>query len=74
MDKDRKQFYRFPSDFMKGIFLNVHLFDNPENDDHPEFINYEMKHDLFHRTYDRISRIEYAHLKEGEEWFKLKGI
>jgi hypothetical protein len=69
-----EKFNRFPADFMKDIFIQVHLFDNPERDEHPDFINYEMKHDLFHRAFDRISKIEYAYLNQDEEWFKLKKI
>jgi hypothetical protein len=59
---------------MKGVNIELHLFDNPERDEHTDFVNYEMKHDLFHRAYDRISRIEIANLAKDEGWFKLEMI
>lgn len=52
----------------------MHLFDNPEREEHSKFVNFEMKHDLFHQAYDRISRIEHSCLGDTEDWFRLKSI
>ena len=53
-DKQSKQHARFPADFMKDVFILLHLFDTPERDIHQDFVNYEMKHDLFREAYDGV--------------------
>lgn len=54
MNKDEKEHDRFPKDFLKDIFIILHNFHTPERDEHLNFINYELKHDLFRDAYDRV--------------------
>lgn len=53
-NKQDKKYFKTPQDFMKGIFIVPHNFDNPENDDHAEYVNLEVKHDFFMDAYDRV--------------------
>lgn len=53
-DDKTKQHARFPPEFMKDVYIMLYLFDKPERDIHQDFINYEMKHDLFREAYDRV--------------------
>lgn len=71
-DKDNKEYRRYPSDFMKDIFIELHLFDHPEKDEHSDFINIQMKLDLFRFAYDRISDVELMFMKRKEDYLKLK--
>lgn len=56
-EKDKQKFSRFPSDFLKDIFITLHHFEAPEREEHLEFINYEVKHDLFRNAYDSVIHI-----------------
>ncbi len=56
-EKDNQKFSRFPSDFLKEIFITLHNFQAPEREEHLEFINYEVKHDLFRNAYDGVKHL-----------------
>lgn len=44
-------FSRIPKDFLKDIKIVPHNFDDPENKRHGEYVDLEMKHDLFNEIY-----------------------
>jgi len=48
----------FPNDFLKGIRIVPHNFDDPENPKHGDYVNLEMKYDLFDQIYSKIKAIE----------------
>lgn len=59
---------------MEGILIRLHSFDNPERDEHEDFIDIEMKYDLFSFAYKSISDIELRFMKSSEDYLKLKSI
>lgn len=69
-----RQYFRYPKEFMKDVFIELHLFDNPEREEHSDYIDIQMKHDLFSYAYGKISDIELIFLRRGEEYLKLKTI
>lgn len=34
-----KEYSRYPKDFLKDVFIELHLFDNPEKDEHGEYVD-----------------------------------
>ncbi|CAD8050264.1 unnamed protein product [Paramecium primaurelia] len=72
--ENQEQYYRYPKSFLKDIFITLHSFDNPERDEHEEFIDIEMKYDLFSYAYKGIADIELKFMKSSEEYLKLKSI
>lgn len=46
---------RTPPDFMKDIFISPHNFSDPENGDHGEYVNTQMKNDLYNDSVYRIT-------------------
>ena len=45
-------FERVPEDFMKGVFLAPHNFNDPENPEHGEYVNLQLRNDLYYSTLD----------------------
>lgn len=72
MDNNDDKYHRYPKDFMKDIFIELHLFDNPEREEHSEYVDIQLKHDLFNYAYEEVSRIELLFMKRSEEYMKLK--
>ena len=71
---NNNNFDRYPKEFLKDVFIELHLFDNPERDEHADYVNIQCKHDLFNFAYDRITDAELFFLKRSEDHFRLKEI
>lgn len=50
-------FSRVPDDFMKGIFLAPHNFSDPENPEHGEYVNLQLRNDLYFSTLDEVKSL-----------------
>ncbi len=55
-DTDDKKSYRWvPPDFLKGVFIKPYNFEFPESPDHANYVNEQMKFDLFYDAFDKVS-------------------
>lgn len=43
-----------PDDFMKDIYIEPHNFIWPENPEHGEYVNQQLKCDLFYDAYNKV--------------------
>jgi hypothetical protein len=68
-----KYFAKVPVDFLKGVRLVPHNFDDPENSLHGDYVAKQLRQDLFSTAYMKIYMVEERRLAEGE-WYKLKSI
>lgn len=50
-----KNYARYPEQFMKGIFLAPHNFNDPENPNHGQYVNSQLKYDLYN---DALSKVQ----------------
>ena len=48
-----------PSEFLKGVFLQPHLFNNPENPEHGQWVHTELRRDFFSQAWTRVSGVEF---------------
>jgi len=51
----KKIFKNVPEDFLKDIYIEPHNFIWPENPHHGEYVNEQLKHDLFFDAYDKVT-------------------
>ncbi len=63
-----------PKEFLEDIYVVPKLFINPENEEHGDFVNDQMRYELFHDTMEKIGDIELSKLKSDEDFIKLKQI
>lgn len=56
---EKKQFKRVPQDFLKDVFIEPHNFIFPENPQHGEYVNQQLKYDLFYDAYNKVKVILY---------------
>jgi hypothetical protein len=54
---------RVPTDFLKDIKIVPHNFDDPENKKHGQYVNMEMRNDLFNEIYTKVKIVESFYLK-----------
>lgn len=47
-------FSRVPEEFLKGIFLAPHNFSDPENPQHGQFVNIQLRNDLYFSTLHEV--------------------
>jgi hypothetical protein len=45
---------KVPADFLKGIFLTPHNFNDPENLEHGIWVNQQLRYDLFYSALDKV--------------------
>lgn len=45
---------RVPDDFMKGKFMAPHTFNDPENPSHGEYVNLQLRNDLYFSTLEQV--------------------
>ena len=45
---------RVPEDFMKGIHLAPHNFNDPETPDHGEYVHMQLRNDLYYSTLTEV--------------------
>jgi hypothetical protein len=45
---------RVPDDFMKGKFMAPHGFSDPENPSHGEYVNIQLRNDLYFSTLEQV--------------------
>ncbi len=57
-------FSRVPPGFLEGIRIVPHNFDDPENKAHGDFVDMEMKNDLFNEVYTKIKVVETRRLQQ----------
>jgi hypothetical protein len=57
------EFSNVPKDFLENIKIVPHNFNDPENKKHAEYVNLEMKNDLFNEVYSKIKIVERLYLK-----------
>lgn len=69
--KQEKKYDRVPKDFLKDIYIAPHNFINPDNPEHGEFVNEQMRNDLFTDTYSKIADIEMASMEDDNDFLKL---
>lgn len=48
-------FDRTPPDFMKDVFVAPHNFNDPEHPEHGQYVNIQMKNDLYNDSLYRIT-------------------
>jgi hypothetical protein len=53
-DDDEKIYSQVPPDFLKGIRIIPHNFDQPENPRHGQYVHDHMKYDLFYAAYSKV--------------------
>jgi len=70
----KKSFKNVPEDFLKDVYIEPHNFIWPENPDHGEYVNEQLKHDLFFDAYTKIQDVEGRYLVGDNDYFKLKKI
>lgn len=46
---------RTPPQFMEGIFIAPHNFNDPDHPEHGKFVNKQMKNDLYNDSLYRIT-------------------
>ena len=49
-----KRFKWVPEDFLHDVYIEPHNFIWPENPDHGEYVNEQLKHDLFYEAYNKV--------------------
>jgi hypothetical protein len=47
-------FTRVPDGFMEGIFIAPHSFSDPENPQHGEYVNLQLRNDLYYSTLHEV--------------------
>ncbi len=53
--KDEKKGFKWvPPDFLKDVFIEPHNFIFPENPQHGEYVNQQLKYDLFYDAYNKV--------------------
>ncbi len=57
---------------MKGIFVSPHSFSDPQNPKHGEYVNMQLKNDLYYSTLDEISNVEFANFGKDDQWIKVQ--
>ena len=45
---------RAPSNFLKDIFLAPHNFNDPENPDHGQYVNMQLRNDLYNEAVFKV--------------------
>ena len=73
-ENTNKNFDQIPKDYLSGIFIVPHNFDQPENPNHALYVNEQTRYDLFYDAYQKIMDIESKYLKNEEDYFRLKKI
>ena len=71
-DKDQN-YDKVPAEFLKGIRLTPHNFNDPENPVHGEYVTKQLRADLFTTAYYKIFYVEEDYIDDGE-WYKLKSM
>jgi len=49
-----RRFKWVPEDFLQDVYIEPHNFIWPENPDHGEYVNEQLKHDLFYEAYNKV--------------------
>ena len=69
-----KRYYLIPENFLKGKQLTPHNFSNPENPEHGNFIDKELKINLFEYIYQKILVNERHNLVNDDDYIRIKDI
>ena len=69
-----KNFSTYPPTFLQNISLTPHNFNNPENSKHLQYLQEDLKYNLFTFTYLKIKQIEYRKLKKKNDYFRIRKI
>ena len=65
---------RIPPDFMRGIFVAPHNFSDPENPTHGEYVNTQIKYDLYNNILYKITGCEFSLFGSAEEELQVTQI
>jgi hypothetical protein len=65
---------KVPEDFLAGVFLSPHSFSDPENPEHGQYVNLQLRNDLYYSTLEEIAKVEFqaVNLAGAEEWVKVE--
>jgi hypothetical protein len=54
-NKDKGKNYKWiPEAFLKDVFIEPHNFIFPENPEHGNYVNQQLKYDLFYDAYNKV--------------------
>jgi len=67
-------FDRTPADFMKDVFIAPHNFSDPEHPEHGQYVNIQMKNDLYNDSLYKITSCEFSLLGAAEEELEVSKI
>jgi hypothetical protein len=49
-----------PPEFMKGIFVVPHYFSDPEKEEHGQFVDLEIRNNMYNMALQRITFCEFS--------------
>lgn len=58
---------RLPHQFLQGIFLAPNNFNDPENPSHGEYVNMQLKYDLYNTIMYKITAAQFGLIGNEEE-------
>jgi len=63
-----------PLDFAKGVFFAPHNFSDPERADYAEYVNFQLRKDLFDDVFGKVSMLEFSQSIAGSASVKIDKI
>ncbi|KAL4507223.1 hypothetical protein ABPG72_002016 [Tetrahymena utriculariae] len=65
---------KIPKEFLKDVWIQPKINIDPENEKHEEFVNKQIRNDLWIESFTKISDVEMNFLKGQEDFLKIKTI
>ncbi len=74
MKNNKKKYSALPEAFLEGVSLSPHNFNAPENPSHSQYVDFELRSDLFNLIYQKILLVEVPRLVRSDDFVKLDSI